>query len=589
MKIQECYTFQKLNTKNSNFQNTGIKNFLSNDIITFTSLKTCKSVESRMSEYAIKILKKHSLKNNQPLYIKGSSYYLPFMEALSKEAYKMKSGPVFIDVIEQQLEKLKEKFNITGQFDYQKERLLEFQNANALFLEFDKENNPYKEAKITKKEVLGEIEKNATTIPQNIRKLFKFNPKEILIDALDMKKGQPAVIFAEREHLPFIKNLVNFLFSKNKSTLVDINITNNNDKFEIMYGADKIFEKLSKYKISQIKEYYEKDVAWIRLFGKNPTMYEDVPAEKLARSQKLNSSSEVKNEYMARITSDVPWLVYNLPTVLSSINSYPELAENKIQLIAKAYEDASKINRSGQLKEHIESLKSRAQKMNELIQRGYRTFHYVSVDDQTKQPDGKTDFKIKLSPKSMFKTSSMEMTKYGHSPIVNIPTEEVFTAPQANTANGTLYASMPLSLNGKIVDGIKMRFKDGRVVDVQARENQDIIKDFINNNENADCLGELAIVVDSPIAQTGRVFNSTLLDENAACHFALGSAYPDTIEGSEKFEDYSELQNYLKSNNINTSSVHVDFMVGGKNVYITAINEKTGDTIEILKDNNFLL
>lgn len=591
MQIPQNFKIQILNNK-QDFKNQYPQPFQlksNNDIISFSARRTNKKMDERMTEYAIKLLNENKFQEGQPLYIKGNSYYLPFMETLSKEAYKMNSGHVHIEVIEPQLEKLKEKFNKKEQFEYQKQRLKEFKDANALFIEFTETNDPYKKAGVFKKEVLEEIAKTSTPIPQKIRSLFKLNPKEILIDALDMKKGQPAVIIAEREHLPFIKKIVNFLYSKNKTDLVDINITNNNNKNEMMYGSDKLFETMPEHKVKQVKEYYDQDVAWLRLYGRDPAMYEDVPAEKLARNQRLYNSNEELNEYSAKAQADVPWLVYNLPTVLSSIPAYPELSDDKLKLIAKAYEDASNINRAGHLKEHSDALNYRAKKMNELLQNGYRTFHYISVDKDTKLPDGKTDFKIKVTPKSVFHPSRIEMKKYGHSPITNIPTEEVFTAPQADTANGVLSATMPLSLNGKIIEGIKLTFKDGQVVSIHADKNEDVLKNFIKESKNADRLGELAIVADSPIAKTGRVFNSILLDENATCHFALGSAYPDTVIGAEDIEDYKEQKQYLENNKINVSPVHVDFMVGGKNVIVTAINDKTGDSIEVLKEDKFLL
>lgn len=591
MKIQPTFNFRIFNNKQS-YENQTIS-FTSlrtnNDIISFSARRTNTNIDDRMSQYASELLKKYNFKQGQPLYLKGDAYYLPFMEALSKEAYKMKSGHVHIEVIEPQLEKLKEKYNKKELFEYQKQRLEEYKEAGALFIEFDETNDPYKKAKVFKKEALAEIAKTSTPIPQKIRSLFKLNPKEVLIDALDMKKGQPVVIFAEREHVPFIKKLLNFLYSRNKTELVDINITDNNNKNEMMYGADELFEAIPKHKIQQVKEYYDKDVAWLRLYGKDPAMYEDVPNEKLTRYLNRNNSNEELNEYSAKLQAEVPWLVYNLPTVLSSIPAYPELAEDKLQLIAKAYEDATKINRTGKLKEHIEALDYRAKKINELIQKGYRTFRYISVDEKTMLPDGKTDFEIKVSPKSIFNSARIEMPKYGHSTICNIPTEEVFTAPQADTANGVLSTTMPLSLNGKLIEGIKLTFKDGKIVDVHADKNEDALKDFIQNNKNADRLGELALVANSPIAQTGRIFNSTLLDENASCHFALGNAYPDTVVGADRIDDYKEQKAYLEKNKINISPVHADFMVGGKNVYITAINDKTGDSIAVLKNDKFLL
>ena len=85
------------------------------------------------------------------------------------------------------------------------------------------------------------------------------------------------------------------------------------------------------------------------------------------------------------------------------------------------------------------------------------------------------------------------------------------------------------------------------------------------------------------------MFNSVLLDENASCHFAIGNAYPDTVKGAAEIEGYKAQEKYLEESDINVSSIHNDFMVGGKNVVITAINDETGDKVEVIKKDKFLL
>ena len=128
-----------------------------------------------------------------------------------------------------------------------------------------------------------------------------------------------------------------------------------------------------------------------------------------------------------------------------------------------------------------------------------------------------------------------------------------------------------------------------KITDIHADTNEDFLRQHIFSNENADRLGEVALVAGSPIAKTGRLFYSTLEDENAACHLAVGLAYPGSIEGADKFENYDELQQYLSDLKINQSTVHTDFMVGGKNVTIYAENEETGDVVKIIENDEFLL
>lgn len=553
---------------------------LKSDTVSFTGSVT---PSDKMEVYAVKLLQESGLKENQPVYIEADSKYLPFMNILAREAYKKGSGMVKVDAKEPELEKLKQKYNITEEFDYKKQERKEFENA--LKLTFDDKNDPYKKAGVKDFEVKAELEKIYPPIPKNVRNEFKMNPQEIFKTALDIHEGEPVLISGEREHLPYIVDMVDYLYSQNKTKLVDVKFTNDSDKYFLQYAKDDLLTKVPQSSIDMDKEYYEKDTARLFLDGEDPNRLEDVDSERIVKRSLANSKARKK--YRNLESAHNPWLIYYAPTTKSCKEVYSEY-NDPIDALSHAYKDANKINRVGNLEEHVETLKARADKMNEIMNNGYRTLHYVSVDPETKKPDGKTDFKITMSPKSEFKAAREEMKRFNHNPIVNIPTEEVFTAPLANSAQGRIAATMPLSLNGKIVDGIVLNFKDGKVVDVSATKNAEMLKEHIKSHENADRLGEVALVAGSPIAKTGRLFNSTLLDENAACHLALGNAYPDCVDGAMGIDDYDEQQKYLKGLNINSSTTHNDFMVGGPNVYIYAENAD-GKSIPVIQDDKFML
>ena len=561
-----------------------IDNGLKADTISFTGSIT---PTDKMQVYATTLLEKSGLKQDQPVYIEADSKYLPFMNVLAQEAYKKGSGYVKIVAKEPELEKLKEKYNITAKFDYQKEEEKEF--ANALKFNFNDENNPYKNSGLKNNEIKSEIEKIYPPIPKIIRNQFKIKPEEIFKTALDIHEGEPVLINGEREHLPFIVNMVDYLYSKNKTELVDVKFNDENivlDKNLLLYGKDELLEQVPQSRVNADKEYYEKDVARLFLDGDDPSRLDGVDSKRIVK--RSLAFSEARKKYRSLEQAHNPWLVYYAPTTKSCKDVYKE-HNNTLTALNHAYMDANKINRIGKLEEHVATLKSRADKMNKLMKDGYRTLHYVSVDPETKKPDGKTDFKITMSDRSVFKAAREEMKRFNHNVIMNLPTEEIFTSPLRNSAQGKVSATMPFSLNGKLVDGIELTFKDGKVVNVKASQNEDMLKEHIKSHKNADMLGEVALVAGSPIAQTGRLFNSVLLDENAACHLALGDAYPDCVEGAMDIEDYDEQQKFLDEQNINSSTTHNDFMVGGPNVYIYAEHVKTGKQIPVIQDDKFLL
>lgn len=586
-------------SQNTNFRTFGIKplKFDTLDSVSFSARIPKLSVQERMTNYAIKFLNEIGLKEDQPLQITASSKHIPFLKVVTDEAYKKGSGRVSLKVVEPEIEALRKKYNITETFNYKKEAQKELEAEGALFIKFDDTNCPYKRSGLSNSETLKEIKSIYDKVPNKIKNIFKLNPEELFKTALDMHEGQPILIRGHREHFPEIIKLVDYLYGKNKSKLVDVSLTEakefNTSISYYKYAKDDLIGKFCQSSVNAEKECFEKDTALLVLRGGDPELYKEIDSKRIVEDSK--PFNEAVQEYYSKSTNNNPWLVYYAPTTKSALFAYPEYGNDKVAALKHALKDAKKINRIGKLKEHIAAIELRAKKMNDLLDKGFRNIRYVSVNPKTKLPDGKTDLKIGLSPKSFFNTGRMNMENTGHKPIVNIPTEEIFTSPKANTAEGVVSATMPLVLSSKIVEGIQMTFKKGKAILVKASKNEELLKEHIKANKNADKLGEVAIVADSPIFKLNRLFYSTLLDENAACHIAIGDSYADAIKGpgsiktAGNMQDYTEQQKYLKKLNINTSTTHNDFMIGGPNVYVYAENPKTGEQIQIIKDDKFLL
>ncbi len=164
----------------------------------------------------------------------------------------------------------------------------------------------------------------------------------------------------------------------------------------------------------------------------------------------------------------------------------------------------------------------------------------------------------------------------------NIPTEEVFTSPKAGVAEGIVYASKPLSYQGEIIDDFCLTFKGGRVVDVKAGKNEELLRKLVAMDNNAAMLGECALVpFDSPINNTGILFFNTLYDENCCCHLALGRGFNNCLKDFEKlsFEE-------CKKAGINDSIIHVDFMIGTADLEIDGVTAD-GKTVAIFRNGNW--
>lgn len=177
-----------------------------------------------------------------------------------------------------------------------------------------------------------------------------------------------------------------------------------------------------------------------------------------------------------------------------------------------------------------------------------------------------TDLTLKLSKDAKW-IGGPKALPNGRLYFPNIPTEEVFTVPHMLTANGIVYTTKPVTIFGSRVDGCSFTFKEGKVVDFSAAKGEDILQRFLETDEGASFIGELALVdKDTPIAQSDHIFNSILYDENAACHFALGAGYPSCLKHGKDLSSDSE----LKQAGCNTSVLHTDFMFGSPTTSITA-------------------
>ena len=183
-----------------------------------------------------------------------------------------------------------------------------------------------------------------------------------------------------------------------------------------------------------------------------------------------------------------------------------------------------------------------------------------------------TDLTVGLLPSSRFaKEGGASHTRTGVRHVPNIPTEEVYTTPDPERTSGFVTATKPLDVAGSLVTGLRIRFEGGRAVEIDAESNAEALRARCAVDDGASRLGEVALVDgESRIGKLGRTFFTTLLDENAASHLALGEAYATPIG------EPSDLPR------INASAVHVDFMIGSDEVEVTGTT-KSGETVPLLR------
>jgi aminopeptidase len=221
-------------------------------------------------------------------------------------------------------------------------------------------------------------------------------------------------------------------------------------------------------------------------------------------------------------------------------------------------------------KEHIERLQHRAAALNE------RRF------DELRYRGPGTDLTIGLHPDSEWQAALDESQGIKH--VANMPTEEVFTTPDARRAEGTVRSTLPLQIQGNIVRDLEVRFEGGRAVEVRASSGEDVMRTHIATDDGSTRLGEVALVDGhSAVGNTGLVFYDTLFDENASSHIALGASILQALPWAAELSPDER-----HARGVNHSSIHTDFMIGSNELEIDGVTA-AGEAVPILRGGNWLL
>jgi aminopeptidase len=203
----------------------------------------------------------------------------------------------------------------------------------------------------------------------------------------------------------------------------------------------------------------------------------------------------------------------------------------------------------------------------------FDTLHYTAANG--------TDLTIGM-PQNHIWESAGSVNAQNEKFIANMPTEEVFSAPDFRRIDGVVKSTKPLSYAGNIIDGMTFRFENGQVTEVTAEKGEETIRRLVEENDGGRSLGEVALVPDpSPISQSGIVFFNTLFDENASNHLALGSAYASSVVGGTEMT-----QEKLAAAGLNRSTTHVDFMIGSADMNIDGIR-KDGSVMPIFRNGDW--
>ncbi|KXF71332.1 aminopeptidase [Enterococcus faecalis] len=341
----------------------------------------------------------------------------------------------------------------------------------------------------------------------------------------------------------------------------------------LAHAATDRIENVPQYKIDQTDDWIAKGASRISVVSSNPDALAGVDAQRVAAFQAANGKALV-NLRKATQANKVSWTVVAAASEGWAAKVFPELATSEEQVDAlwneifkttRIYEENPVIAWDI----HDKKLQEKAAELNE---QQFTALHYTAPG---------TDLTIGL-PKNHLWEGAGSYNARGEEFMANMPTEEVFTAPDGRRVDGYVSSTKPLSYAGTIISGMKFTFKDGKVVDFSAEQGEEALKNLLAIDEGAKHLGEVALVPDpSPISQSGLIFYNTLFDENASNHLAFGSAYAFNLQGGTEMSEEE-----LAEAGLNRSQTHVDFMVGSDKMNIDGIKED-GTIVPVFRNGDW--
>lgn len=347
-------------------------------------------------------------------------------------------------------------------------------------------------------------------------------------------------------------------------------------RLDYIYMSKEALSNFPKWQVDKRKELIDEGYCRISIIGSDPDLLKGLDQEKIkaSRMSMMKATSDLQYYFMNSVGQ---WTIVAYPELNWAKKVFPDLSDDDaLSALWSAILKTSRVKLGSTVsnwESHDKELSNHCKLLNEY---NFKSLHF-------KNSLG-TDLSVGLITNHIWQGGSEKAS--GKYPVyfnANIPTEEVFTMPNRYHIDGKVYSTKPLSYGGKIISSFNLTFKDGKVVDYSAKDNEDVLKSILDTDEGSKSLGEVALIsYDSPISNSGILFYDTLFDENASCHLALGACYPTTVKDGEKLTS----EELLKLGG-NDSLNHVDFMFGSKDMSIVG-ETYDGEHIEVFKDGNFV-
>ena len=374
---------------------------------------------------------------------------------------------------------------------------------------------------------------------------------------LRLEKGQDLVMTAPVAALPLVRLITKHAYMAGAGLVTTFYSDEETTLARYRHAADESFDRASGWLYEGMAKAFAGNAARLAIAGDNPMLLSGEDPAKVARANKANSTA-YKPALEKIANFDINWNIVSYPNPSWARQVFPGDGEDMaVEKLANAIFAASRVDVADPVaawETHNANLAKRSAWLNG---ERFSALHFTGPG---------TDLTVGLADGHEWHGGA-STAKNGITCNPNIPTEEVFTTPHALRVEGHVSSTKPLSHQGTLIDDIRVRFEEGRIVEAKASKGETVLAKVLDTDEGARRLGEVALVPhSSPISASGLLFYNTLFDENAACHIALGQCY------SKCFLDGATLTpEQITAQGGNSSLIHIDWMIGSNRVDIDGL------------------
>lgn len=399
--------------------------------------------------------------------------------------------------------------------------------------------------------------------------------KLVVVMGANIQKGQGCIINAPVERHEFAKLVAEEAYRKGAKWVRIDWLYQDFTKIKYRHESATMLSKVPTWEEEKAKYSVETLPAMIHILSDDPDGLKGINLDKLQKA--TIARTKILKTYRDQMDEKIQWTIVGVPCEKWAKKVFPNdrtsVAMSKLwDAIFTAVRITKDNDPVAEWEAHNAKLKAKYQILNDYK---FDYLHYTNAIG--------TDFKCWLNPKGKW-AGGGDTTLSGVFFNPNMPTEEVFTSPIAGKAQGKVVSTKPLSYQGQLIEEFSITFENGKAVSWEAKQGKEVLDKMLGMDDGAKMLGELALVpYDSPISNTGLLFFETLYDENASCHVALGRGFANCLEG---FENMSKEEQTAEG--INDSLIHVDFMIGSKDMSIVGYT-KDGEKVQVFQNGDWAI